>query len=180
MPNHSVLFTPRNVPLPLHEKVQKEIQQMEDLGVICRAEEPTQLVCCHGSCTKTIRICEDLKPLNESVVHEIHPLPKVDITPAQLSGAKIFTKLDTNSGFWQVPLSKESRLLMTFITPHGRFCFNKLPLGITSAPEHFQRRMNEILHGLQGVVCHVDDILVTGKNKEEHDSRLHTIQCCKS
>ena len=151
---------------------------MENLGVISRVEEPTQWCAAMVVVPKpsgSIRICVDLKPLNESVMREIHPLPKVDITLAQLSGAKIFTKLDTNSGFWQVPLSKESRLLTTFITPYGRFCFNKLPFGITSAPEHFQRRMNEILQGLPGVVCHVDDILVTGKNKEEHDSRLHTV-----
>ena len=68
-----------------------------------------------------------------------------------------------------------SRLLTTFITPYGRFCFNKLPFGITSAPEHFQRRMNEIFNNLPGVVCHVDDILVSGKDKKEHDSRLHVV-----
>ena len=104
----------------------------------CRQAD--SLVCCHGSCIKSsgsIRICVDLKPLNESVMRKIHPLPKVDITLAQLTGAKWFTKLDTNSGFWQVPLAKESRLLTMFITPYGCFCFNKLPFGIASAPEHF-------------------------------------------
>ena len=80
----------------------------------------------------------DLKPLNQSVLREVHPLPNVDETLAQLSGARVFTKLDANSGFWQIPLSKQSRLLTTFITPMGRFCFNKLPFGISSAPEHFQ------------------------------------------
>ena len=58
------------------------------------------------------------------------------------------------------------------ITPYGRFCFNRLPFGITSAPEHFQRRMSEILQGLQGVVCLVDDILVFGNNQEEHNTHL--------
>ena len=115
---------------------------MEDLGVISCVEEPTQWCAAMVVVPKpsgSIRICVDLKPLNESVMREIHPLPKVDITLvlAQLSGAKIFTKLDTNSGFWQVPLSKESRLLTTFITPYGCFCFNKLPFGIMSASEHF-------------------------------------------
>ena len=123
----------------------------------------------------SICICVKLKPLNESVMCEIHPLPKVDITLAQLTGAKWFTKSDTNSRFWQVPLAKESRLLTTFITPYGHFCFNKLPFRIVSAPEHFQCHMNEILRKLPGVVCHVDDILVTGRNKKEHDTRLHVV-----
>ena len=60
-------------------------------------------------------------------------------------------------------LAKESAKLTTFITPFGRFCFNHLPFGITSAPEHFQRRMSEILSGLEGVVCLVDDVLVYGR-----------------
>lgn len=49
-----------------------------------------------------IRICIDLKPFNESVLRELHPLPKVDDILAQLSGAKVFRKLDANSGFWQI------------------------------------------------------------------------------
>ena len=56
----------------------------------------------------------DFRPLNSCVLREIHPLPKVDETLALLTGARIFSKLDANSGFWQIPLSK---LLTTFITP---------------------------------------------------------------
>jgi len=99
-------------------------------------------------------------------------MPKVDTTLAQLSGAKLFSKLDANSGFLQIPLSEESKLLTTFITPFGRFHFNKLPFGISSAPEVFQRQMNEILSDLPGVLCHVDNILVYGKDAMVHESRL--------
>ena len=53
----------------------------------------------------------------------------------------MFSKIDANSGFWQIPLDKKSALLTTFITPFGRYHFNRLSFGITSAPEHFQRRM---------------------------------------
>ena len=67
----------------------------------------------------SVRICVDLKPLNSSVLREIHPLPTVEDILAQLSGAKVFSKLDANSGFWQIPLTEESRLLTTFITPYG-------------------------------------------------------------
>ena len=81
-------------------------------------------------------------------------------------------KLDANSSFWQIPLSEESRLLTTFITPFGRYAFNKLPFGISSAPEIFQRCMNRIVQGLEGVVCQMDDILVFGKDEGEHRKRL--------
>ncbi len=105
-------------------------------------------------------------------MREVHPLPKVDETPAQLTGARVFSKLDAYSGFWQIPLSPSSRLLTTFITPTGCFCFNKLPIGISSAPEHFQKRMSLILQGLDGVVCQMDDVLVFGRDQVEHDTRL--------
>ena len=94
---------------------------------------------------------------------------------AQLSEAAVFSKLDANSGFWQIPLDEESHLLTTFITPYGRYAFNKLPFGISSAPEVFQRRMSRILEGLEGVVCQIDDILVFGKDQEEHDRRLYQV-----
>ena len=124
------LFTPRHVALPLRAKVEQELTRMEAIGVIAEVDEPTSW--CAGMVvvpkkSGSIRICVDLKPLNESVLREVHPLPKVDETLAQLPGAQVFSKLDANSGFWQIPLAKESRLLTTFITPTGRYCFNKLP-----------------------------------------------------
>eukprot|EP00731_Ephydatia_muelleri_P020339 Em0013g66a len=115
------------------------------------------------------------KALNESVLREVYPLPTVDETLAQLTGATVFSKLDANSGFWQIPLADSSRLLTTFITPFGRYCFNKLPFGISSAPELFQKRMGQILEGLDGVLCQMDDVLVFGSNQQEHDFRLHAV-----
>ena len=124
------------------------------LGVVAKVTEPIEW--CAGmvvvpKADGKVRICVDLTRLNESVRRERHPLPAVDQILAQLSGAKIYTKLDANSGFWQIPLSPESALLTTFITPFGRFCFHRLPFGITSGPEHFQCRMSEILNGREGL-----------------------------
>ena len=169
------LHTPRNIPLPLRKKVQEELTRMESGGIISKVDEPTPW--CAGMVvvpkkSGAIRICVDLKKLNEGVLREVHPMPKVDETLALLAGATIFSKLDANSGFWQIPLAKDSRHLTTFITPFGRYCFNKLPFGITSAPELFQKRMKRILEGLQGVVCQMDDILVFGSTPQEHNSRL--------
>jgi transposase InsO family protein len=83
-----------------------------------------------------VRICVDLSKLNESVKRERHPLPVVDQTLAQLGGAKLFTKLDANSGFWQIPLAPASSHLTTFITPFGRYRFNRLPFGISFTISH--------------------------------------------
>ena len=86
-----------------------------------------------------------------------------------------YTKLDANSGFWQVPLAKESRLLTTSVTPFGRYCFNRLPFGICSAPEVFQRTMSSVLEGLEGVICHMDDTLIHGPTQEVHDTQVRLV-----
>ena len=169
------LFAPRNVPIPLRDKVEEGLRRMEQLGVIEPVHDPTPW--CAGmvvvpKSSGAVRICVDLKPLNESVLRETHPMPSVDDTLAQLSGATVFSKVDANSGFWQIPLAADSCHLTTFITPMGRFCFKKLPFGISSAPELFQKRMSQILTGLKGVICHIDDVLIFGSNQAEHDDRL--------
>ena len=116
-----------------------------------------------------VHICVDLTHLNQSVCREKHPLSAVEQTLAQLADALISSKFDTNSGFYQIPLSLESALLTTFITSLGRYCFHRLLFGITSAPEHFQQRMSDLLSDLHGVVCMMHDILVYGHTTEEHD-----------
>ena len=63
-------------------------------------------------------------------------------------------------------------LLTTFITPSGWYCFNKMPFGILSAPEHFQKRISQILTGLQGVLCLMEDVIIFGMDQKEHDERL--------
>ena len=169
------ISVPRRVAVPLMGKVRAELERMERLGVIAKVEVPTDW--CAGMVVVpkpdgNVRICVDLTKLNECVCRERHLLPVVEQTLAQIAGAQVFTKLDANSGFWQIPLSTDSSLLTSFLTPFGRYCFNRLPFGITSAPEHFQRRMSALLDGLEGVVCMIDDVLVYGMDQDEHDDRL--------
>ena len=170
------LSTPRRVAIPLLQPVQQELECMERIVVIVRVNQPTEW--CAGmvmvrKASGKVRICVDLTKLNESVQRERHPLPAVEQTLAQLAGAKFFSKLDANSGFWQVSLDPASSLLTTFITPFGRYCFHRLPFGISSAPEHFQRQMSEALTGLTGVVCMMDDVLIHGTTRDERLSKVN-------
>lgn len=172
------ITAPRKIPIPLRKTVEEELCRMQKDGIIQPIEEPTDwcspMTCVYKPNGK-VRICVDLTMLNKSVKREWHPIPSVEHTLSMLAGAKIFSKLDANSGFWQMPLAKKSRKLTTFITPFGRFAFNRLPFGITSAPEVFSRAMEKILRGLPGVVCHMDDILVFAPTKEEHNKRLRAV-----
>ena len=110
----------------------------------------------------SVLICVDLTHLNKAFQREIHQMPSVDENLGKLGDSKIFPKLDTNSWFRQIPLDEESKLLTTFVTPFGRFCFNRLPFGISSVPEIFQRTMSKILEGSEGTLCQMDDVLLHG------------------
>ena len=91
---------------------------------------------------------------------------------SRLPQAKVFSKFDTSSGFWQLQLDEQSSELTTFNSPFSRYKFNRLPFGISSAPEVFQKAMNQVFEGLDGVAVIVDDILVWGKDDQEHDQRV--------
>jgi hypothetical protein len=172
------IYTARRVPHPLLPQVEKQLDKMKKQGVISAVTEPTEW--CSGMVIAPkpngqIRLCVDLTPLNKAVRREIHPMATVDENLAKLQGSQVFSKLDANSGFWQIPLNPSSRLLTTFVTPFGRFCFNRLPFGISSAPEIFQRTMSSILEGCEGVICHMDDILIHGPSQEIHDQRVRRV-----
>ena len=161
---------PRRVPLLLQTKVKMELEHLQDLDVIRQLTRPTDW-CAPIEMKDAIRLCVDLTELNESVRRENYPLPSTDQQLAQLAGATVFTKLDCNSGFHQVPLDEDSQELTTFITPFGRFCFKRLPFGISSGPEVLYRIMLQLLSNIPGVICDIDDILVSGCTQQEHDQR---------
>ena len=172
------IYTARKKAHPLLTKVKTEIDRMLAEGVISPVDGPTDW--CSGIVVKpkpndTVRICVDLTALNKAVLREVHPLRSVDEDLARLSGSTVFTKLDAKSGFWQMPLEPESRLLTTFLTPFGRFCMNRLPFGISSAPEIFQRRMTDILKNIDVVICHMGDILVHASTQQTHDDYVRAV-----
>ena len=102
-------------------------------------------------------------------------MPSVDENLAKVGDSKIFSKLDANSGFWHITLDDESKLLTTLVSPFGRFCINRLPFGISSAPEIFQRTMSKILEGSEGTLCQMDDVLIHGVDQSEHDGRVRAV-----
>ena len=94
---------------------------------------------------------------------------------AEMPEAKLFSVLDATSGYWQMKLDEESSKLCTFNTPLGRYRFTQLPFGIKSAPEVFQKKMSQVLEDIDGAEAIVDDILVWGRDIQEHDARLKKV-----
>lgn len=141
---------------------------MEKMVVVVPIEEPTDWCADMVVAPKPngkIRICSDMTHLNEFICRERHILPAVDKTLAKLTGAIVFSKLDATAGFWQVPLHPKSVPLTTFITPFGRYCYKRLLFGISSAPEHFQRQLTQMLTGLKGLYATLTTSWSLGQHK---------------
>ena len=155
-------------------KVKRELDRMVTSGVIQPIKEPTEwcapMVAVPKKNNDQPRICVDLQMLNKAVKREKYVLPTIDDILPKLTGAKVFSLLDAASGFWQIPLDTESAKLTTFITPFGRYYFNRLPFGITSAPEIFQHEMNH-----KGVAIYIDNILIYSDTPKEHEARLQKV-----
>ncbi|XP_038058795.1 uncharacterized protein K02A2.6-like [Patiria miniata] len=172
------VMTPRRIPIPLMPKLKEELERMEQQNIIQRITDPTDWcspIVIAPKKNGDIRLCVDLRRLNKAVVRERYTIPTVEEVLGKVAGAQIFSLLDAKHGFWQVPLTEESQKFTTFITPFGRYCFKRLPFGITSAPEIYQRIMCDLLTDIPGVVVYMDDVLITGRTKEEHDERLQRI-----
>nr|KAG5690638.1 hypothetical protein BaRGS_022137 [Batillaria attramentaria] len=122
-----------------------------------------------------IRICTDFKKLNEAVKRERYILPTLDDLLHKLSGSRVFSKLDATSGFWQLPLDDETTKLTTFITPDGRYFYKRLPFGISSAPEIFQRTVEDILKDTEHVLYYFDDILIFSEDNNSHEKHLDDV-----
>ncbi|XP_060077660.1 uncharacterized protein K02A2.6-like [Ylistrum balloti] len=103
---------------------------------------------------------------------EHHPMKTIGDV---ISEAKVFSVLDAKSGFLQIKLDKESSYLTTFNTPLGKYRWLRLPFGIKSAPEIYPRIMDQMLEGIQGAFTIIDDILVAGRDLEEHDKIMRQV-----
>ena len=156
---------PRRVPVALRTKVKEALEDLEQQEVIAPVTSPTAWISSMVTVRKKngkLRICLDPKDLNRAIQREHYPLPTIEDIATRLHGAKVFTKLDVRNGFWHVALDEDSSFLTTFHTPFGRYRWRRLPFGISSAPEVFQRKMHELIEGLSGIEVVADDFIVIG------------------
>ena len=124
-----------------------------------------------------IRWCVDYRALNKVTKKDVFPLPLIEECIDTLSGNVWFSKLDANSAYWQVKIDDEDKCKTAVITKYGFFQFAKMPFGLCNVPSTFTRVMNLVLRGLhwKTVLAFLDDILVLGKNFEDHLQNLEDV-----
>ena len=72
-------------------------------------------------------------------------------------------------------IKEECQSLLTINTHRGLFKYTRLPFGITTTPSLWQHAMAQVLFRLSGVIYYIDDILVTGRTREEHSKNLRAV-----
>ena len=124
----------------------------------------------------TLRLCGDYSLTLNKVTNTVkYPLPSIEDVLGQVNGAKIFSKLDLQNAYLQLPLDDDSKKFTTINTPEGLYSFNYLPFGIASAPGIFQSFICQVLAGVENTVIYQDDLLCYAKNKAELDTILDKV-----
>jgi hypothetical protein len=123
------------------------------------------------------RMCVDYRALNDATVKKTFPLPRIQEQIDQTGNAKVFSKIDLLSGFWQIRMAKQSIEKTAFNTRDGKYEFLVMPFGLTGAPPTFQATMNNLLRDYLNkfVVVYIDDVLIYSQNEEEHAKHLRMI-----
>lgn len=84
-----------------------------------------------------------------------------------MEDAKVFSKINSNTGFWRISLTEDSKLLRKFFTPFGKWCFKRHPLNLASAPEEFQNQISGLLGEIKPLICHFDDETIFERSLQE-------------
>lgn len=172
-----VRVPPRRVPVHYLQEVEAQIQQMLEQGVIEESSSPWMApAVLVKKKSGELCICVDYRELNKKTTKDAYPLPLPDELKNRLAGATIFSSLDLQCGYWQVPISPEDRAKTAFCPgpDMGLFQFCRMPFGLTGAPSTFQRMM-KIFHGLPFVTVYVDDILVHSATADQHRDHLRQV-----
>ena len=168
----------RQVPHHLREKIEAALDELLDLDIIEKVEGPTEWVSPIVPVPKKngeLRICVDMRRANEAITRVRHPIPMIDDLLQVIGEGKKFSKIDLRSGFHQIELSEESRKITTFITHKGLFRYKRLMFGVNAAPEIYQHIIGQLIADIPGAVNFIDDLIVFGKDENEHDARLEKL-----
>ena len=169
---------PRKCSVHIRAKLKTEIDKMEDQGVIRKVQHHTDWCSSLTTSMKkdgSLRLCLDPKRLNNALRRCPHKIPTLEELNPEFSGAQFFSKLDAKSGYWAVHIEKKSKELTTFRTPFSRYCFQRLPFGLSVSQDIFQERMDHIIAQVPGCVGIADDIAIFGRTEAEHDHNLRQL-----
>ncbi|KAG0435615.1 Retrovirus-related Pol polyprotein from transposon 17.6, partial [Dictyocoela muelleri] len=167
---------PYRVPIGLEKQVKQEIERLKNLNIIRNSQSsfssPAFPIKKRNG---KIRIVVDYRELNKVTAPMAQTFPRITDCLSKIGGSEIFSQLDLNNGYYQIPLENNSRKYTAFSLCDGHYEFNRMPFGLSNAPMTFQRCMLELLKDLKFVGIYLDDILIYSKSPEIHLKHLETV-----
>ena len=171
---------PYRLPETQRAEINDQIEKMLDNNIISPSKSPWNAPIllvpkkADKEGNKKWRLVVDFRKLNDITVGDAYPLPNITDILDQIGKAKYFTTLDLANGFHQIPMSEGDKEKTAFSSPYGHYHYNRMPFGLKGAPATFQRLMNVVLTGLQGLHCFVylDDVVIYGYNLKNHNEKL--------
>ena len=171
---------PRVVPYKLRPWLDSKLQEMMDVGLICLAQNspfssPVQLV--RKKEQGKWRLTIDYRLLNQMLVQNRWPIPRICEVLEELSGSRFYSVCDARSGFWQLPLDKASQNMTAFPARGRLYAWQVLPMGLSVSPGIFQQVMMSVLGDdiYQSCVVYIDDIIIYSKTQNDHIAALERI-----
>jgi hypothetical protein len=160
------------------EMIDKEVDEMLANGIIRKSNSPWSFpVVMVDKPDGSKRFCIDYRMLNNVTVKDSYPLPRIHEAIDILHGAKYFSTIDFNAGYWQIPMKQSDIPKTAFVTRKGLYEWLRMAFGLANAPATFQRTMDVLLSGLTWRSClvYIDDILVFSCNLDEHLKDLREV-----
>ena len=168
----------RPMPYALKPKVEEELRRLQNEGILTKVEwsEWATPIVPVPKKDGSVRLCGDYKiTVNPELQAEQYPLPRIEDIFANLAGGQKFSKIDLRQAYHQIEMEEDSKKYLTINTHMGLFQYNRLVFGITSAPAIWQRTIDQVLEGTSGTSCILDDMIITGKNDDEHLANLEEV-----
>ncbi|RUM47864.1 MAG: hypothetical protein DSY80_00495, partial [Desulfocapsa sp.] len=162
---------PYRTALSKREEIDKELDAMLELGVIRPSGSPWgSPITIVPKKDGTLRFCIDYRRVNDITVKDRYPLTYIQDIFDHLQGATIFSTLDCRSGYWQVNMAEQDIPKTAFVCHRGQFEWLRMPFGLSNAPSHYQRCMNQVLakHIGKRVMVFLDDIVVYSPDRKTH------------
>lgn len=153
------------------EETERQIEQLLQEGIVEPSSSPwAAAYVLVRKKTGDWRLCVDFRGLNAVTKKDSYPLPHVEACLEAVAGNKFYTLLDFAQGYWQIPLSERAKERTAFRTERGHWQFTRMPFGLCNAPASFQRLMNALFTGLQGINLQIfiDDVCLATKTWEQH------------
>ena len=173
-----VKVPPRRIPASYRAEVEQQLQTMLAEGIIEESSSPWMAPAVFvRKKSGDIRLCVDYRELNKRTAKDAYPLPRPDDVQDQLTGSTVFSALDLQNGYWQLPVSPADQPKTAFSPGPGLglFQFRRMPFGLAGAPASFQRLMDKVCRGLPFVTVYLDDVLIHSSTGEEHEAHLHLV-----